>query len=170
MADLSDRNTDVSIHDNATNAAVTTTAGIGSKVLLDVNATVSGDESPTKYQLLTDYDATGTSVTTADTELFSYTGIGVLSFVAVSSGTSSLWEVIINIDGTERIRISMADLGSNLGLNSGTTPIWVGTANKEFRYHPTPEIGFTTSFSVEARATSGTQSLTHLVLYKEKVS
>ena len=172
MADIINPTTNVSLYgsdnDPDISAAVTTTT-TGPKTMLDVNAVVSGDESPTKYQLLSDYDATGTSVTTADTELFGYLGVGVLSFITIRSSSSSLYEVIINIDGTERLRISMAALGSNIGLTSGEgVPIWVGTANKEFHYHPTPEIGFTTGFSIEARATSGTQTLTHLILYKEK--
>ena len=170
MADINDYTQNVSIHDETSDVAVITTTS-GSKVLLDVNATVSNDESPTKYQLLSDYDATGTSITTSDTELFSYSGVGVISFIAITNATTSNYEVIINVDGTERLRINMSDLGSVLGLTGGTVePIWTQTANKQFRYHPTPEIGFTTGFSIEARATTGTTTVTHLVLYKEKTT
>lgn len=170
MADINDYSQNVSIHDETSDAAVTTSDLGGGRRGLDVNATVSNDESPTRYQLEADYEATGTSVATTDTTLFSYTGVGVISFIAVSSSTTSNFEVIINVDGTERLRISMSDLGSDIGLTSGDTPIWVATANKQFRYHPTPEIGFTSSFSVEARYTlaTGTTDLTHLILYKEK--
>ena len=171
MADITDYSQNVSIHDESNDAAVTTTTS-GSKVLLDVNATVSNDESPTKYQLLTDYDVTGTIVTSAsDAELFSYTGVGVVSFIAVTCATSASWEIVINTDSTERLRITMGALGNTLGLTgTGGEPIWTQTANKQFRYHPTPELGFKTSFSVEAKATGANVTLTHLVMYKEKVS
>ena len=168
MADRNNRQAEVSLWGPSNKQLTSTT--IGGKELLDVNATVSNDESPTKYQLLTDYDATGTSVTTTDTELFSYSGIGVVSFIAVTNATTSNWEVVINVDGTERFRITMSDLGSTLGLTDGYAPIWTQTANKQFRYHPTPEIGFTTGFSVEGRATTGSTTLSHLILYKEKVA
>jgi hypothetical protein len=172
MADLNDRSTDVSIHNEATDAAVTTTTD-GAKERLDVDVTgsvtITDNESPTRYQLKSSYDTTGTALNTStDTELFSFTGEGVIDLIAVNSLTSSSWAIVINVDGTERVRITMADLGSNLGLTNSDYDIVAETANKQFRYHPT-SIGFTTSFSVEAKATTGTPSVNYLVLYRERI-
>jgi len=66
MADINDRTQNVSLHDEVSDSAVTTTVD-GSKLRLDVNAsaTITNNESPTKYQLKTDYDATGDTITSA---------------------------------------------------------------------------------------------------------
>lgn len=169
MADRGNRQAEVTPFGPGNKQITSTT--YGAKELLDVNATVSGDESPTKYQLLSDIEyTTATTVTTAaDVTLFTYSGVGVLTFIAVTNATSSNYEVAVFVDGTERLRTTMTGLGSTLGLTDGSTPIWVQTANKQFRYHPTPEIGFTTSFSIKAKATVGSQDLYHMILYKEKV-
>jgi hypothetical protein len=175
MADLNDLTQNVSIHNDTTDADVTTTTD-GSKERLDVSVqdnidvTVTDSESPTRYQLKSDYDATGVSLNTStDTELYSFTGSGVIDLIAVNSLTSANWEVALSIDGTERIRISMADLGSNLGLTNSAYDIVAETANKQFRYHPI-EVGFTTSFTVEAKATVGTPNVKHLVLFRERTA
>lgn len=173
MADLNDRSTNVSIHNESTDDAVTTTTD-GSKVRLDTSGTVTieNNESPTKYQLKSDVDyTTGSSLNTStDTTLVTYSGDGVVSFIAVTNPTTSNFEVAIETDGTERLRLTMSGLGSTLGL-TGTSgePIWTQTANKQFRYHPTPELGFSTSFTVKAKATVSTTTVYHMVLYKERV-
>ena len=168
MADISDLTQNISIHDDASDVAVTTTTD-GAKVLLDVNATVSNDESPTKYQLKTDYDATGTSVASSpDTTLYTFSGQGVIDLVAVNSTTSSSWGVDILVDGTSRLRITMSDLGSALGLTNAAFDVVAETANKQFRWHPS-QIGFTTSFTIKAWATGSTVTLNHLIMYREKV-
>lgn len=169
MADLTDLTQNVSLHDEVTDDAVTTTVD-GSKVLLDVAAVVTDSEAPTKFQLKTSYDTTGTSLNTStDTQLFTFSGSGLIDLIAINSATSSAWEVIIKIDGTERIRITMTDLGTNLGLTNSDYEMVAETANKQFRYHPSA-IGFTTSFTVLAKATTGTPSVNYMVLYREKTT
>lgn len=164
MADINDLSKDVSIHNETTNAAVTTTTD-GAKERLDVSSAISSD--PTQYSLKFDYDATGDTVGTTDVELFSFTGSGLLDFVGLTSG-SSTYEAIIKIDGTERLRITMADLGSALSLSNATNvPIWADTANKNFRFHPSTGLGFSTSFSVWARSTTGSNTIKHITLYRE---
>lgn len=139
------------------------------RLAVDANATIVNNESPTRYQLKTDYDTTGDALNTStDTELFSYTGDGVLDFISVA-GSNPSYEIAIEIDGTERIRISMADLGSTLGLSNATNvDMWVETANKNFRYRPS-EVGFTTGFKVYAKATSTpSPTVYHLIFYRER--
>ena len=175
MGDLNDQTQNVSIYPEGSTAPITSTAD-GAKQRLDVeiqdDATISitSDESLTKFTLRSDYDATGVTLNTStDTELFSFTGSGVIDLIAVNSTTSSAWEVAIEIDGTERIRISMADLGSNLGLTDSAFDISALTANKQFRYHPA-QVGFQTSFTIYAKATTATPNVRHMVMYREKVT
>ena len=168
MSDLNDLTQNISIHDEVSEAAVTTTT-VGSKVYLDTATTVVNNESPTKYQLKTDYDATGVSVASSpDTTLYTYSGSGVIDLVAVNCTTSSAWGVDIIIDGTSRLRIAMSDLGSNLGLTNSDFAVVAETANKQFRWRPT-QIGFTTSFTIKAYATGSTVTLAYLIMYREKV-
>lgn len=170
MGDISDKTLDVNIWDDAKGKAVSIITD-GSVERLAVSANISNNESPTKYQLRTDYDATGDSVTTAaDVTLYTFTGSGVIDFIGVYDSTSSNFEVAIFIDGTERIRIGMGALGTDLGMAAAGIPIYTETANKAFRYVP-QEVGFTTSFEVKAKAlVSGTRTLKHIVLFREKVA
>ena len=169
MADIDDFTQNISIHDDTSDAAVTTTT-VGSKVYLDTASTIVNNESPTKYQLKTDYDATGDSVASSpDTTLYTYSGAGVIDLVAINCTTSSSWGVDIIIDGTSRLRITMTDLGGNLGLTNSDFAVAAETANKQFRWRPT-QIGFTTSFTIKAFATGATVTLAHLIMYREKVT
>lgn len=145
--------------------------GTYERLACDVYGSVSidYDESPTRYQLKSNYNASGTSVASSpDTTLYTYTGQGVIDLVAVNCLTSANWGVDIIIDGTSRLRISMPDLGSSLGLTSVGFDVVVETANKQFRWHP-QQIGFTSSFAINAYATGTTVTLNHLVLFRERV-
>jgi len=175
MADIGDLTQNVSLHNDSTDAAVTTTTD-GAKELLDVNVetgniSVTSDDSPTKYQLQSDFDATGVALNTStDTTIYTYSGDGVLDFVAVTGGNSN-FEVTLKMDGTERIRITMAELAA-IGLSNATNvEVWAETANKNFRYHPHSPLGFATSFTILAKATGAPiPTVTHLVLFREKVA
>ena len=173
MADINDPTINVNIWDDAKTKSVDVlNDGSYNRLAVDAAATIVNNESPTRYQLKSDIDyTTGSSlVTGSDTTIATYTGDGVLSFIAITNPTTSNYEVAIEVDGTERLRITMSGLGSTLGLTGSTNePIWTQTANKQFRYHPTPELGFTTSFSILARATVGSTTVYHAVLYKERV-
>jgi len=173
MADLNDLTTDVNIWNDDKTKAVTVTTD-GAKQRLDVeiqdDATISitNDESLTKFQLKTNYNATGTSVASSpDTTLYTFSGAGVIDLVAINSSVSSAWGVDIFVDGTSRFRITMAALGSTLGLTSVGFDVVAETANKEFRWHP-QQIGFTTSFTIKAFATNSTVTLNHLIMFREK--
>ena len=166
MSDLNDRTQNVSIHDDTTDDAVTTTVD-GSKRRLDVST--PNETNPTLYKLETDYDATGVTVTSTDTEIFSFTGAGIIDFIALA-GSAATYEVIITVDGEEKIRITVADIGSNLGLSAiggGNLPIWVETANKNFRFNPNSGLGFSSSFTIEARATGSNVNIAHLIIFRE---
>lgn len=172
MADLSDQTTDVNIWNDAKTKAVgVETDSLGkNRLLTEGTVTIANNESPTKYQLKTDYDAVGDLLTSAaDVVLFSYIGDGTLNFVAVTNATSSNYEVAIEIDGTERLRITMNNLGSVLGLISGSTPFWTETANKAFRFRPYEGVGFTTGFRILAKATGSNTTVTHFTMFKERV-
>jgi len=173
LSDIRNPTTNVSLYggDNESDLskAVTVTT-VGAKTYLDIAATIVNNESPTRYQLKTDYDATGDLLTSAaDVVLYSFTGNGVIDYVGVSNATTSNYLIAIEIDGTERIRINMSDLGSVLGMTSGSTPFWTETANKLFRYNPTSEVGFATSFRILARATGANTTVTHFVAYRERI-
>jgi hypothetical protein len=172
MADLTDKTGDISIWDEAKTKAVDViTDDLGkNRLQTEGTVTIANNESPTKYQLKTDYDAVGDLLTSAsDTVLYSYTGDGTLNFVSVSNANSSNYEIAIEIDGTVRIRINMNDLGSVLGLVGGSTPFWCETANKNFRFRPYEGVGFTSGFRVLARATGANTTVTHMTMFKERV-
>jgi len=173
MADLNDYTQNVNIWNDEKTKSVTVTTD-GSKERLDVNVagavSIDYDESPTKYQLKTDFDADGTSVASSpDTTLFTYSGSGVMDLVSVNCLTSSNWGIDIEIDGTSRLRITMSELGSDLGLTDGNFDVVSQTANKQFRWHPS-QIGFTTSFTIKAFATGSTVTLNHLIMFRERVT
>lgn len=167
MADDPNYTQDVTIMANDGTKPVSITT-VGSKNLLDVNAS----SDPTQYSPEFDYDATGDVVTSAsDATLFTFTGAGVIDFVAVTCATSSSWEIIVDIDGSEKFRMTMNDLGSVIGLTgTGQESIYTATANKQFRWVPQGRAGFTTSFAVKARATGANVTLYHLTMYRELVS
>lgn len=164
MADLAGTG-DVTIkNDDGTKIVSVITDGSVERLAVD-----SRDRPATYYQLKTSIGTTGTSVSTTDVTLYTYTGAGVIDFISVSDATSSAYEVAIFIDGTERFRISMSDLGTTLGLTNGDSVMWASTANKVFEYRPSA-IGFTTSFALKARATTGTRTLYHMVLFREETT
>jgi len=164
----------ITLASNDGNKKVTITTD-DDKERLDVNAKIDGgvaivsDESPTKYQLKTNYNTSGTVVTTDDTLLFQFTGQGVIDLVAVNCLTSSGWGVVLMVDYVERLRITMADLGNSLGLTNSDFDIVTETANKQFRWNPT-QIGFKERFSIYAYATGANVNLNHLIMFREKTS
>lgn len=168
MADIADKTQNVNIcsDDDTKKVDVITD---GSLNRLAVDAAISSDDSPTKYTLGVDYDSTGVLVGTSDVSLFSYSGTsGVIDFIAAVAG-SSTYEIAIYTDGVQRFRITMDDLGSQLGLaNATNVPLWVETANKNFRWHPPTQVGFQNSFEVKARSTTGSNTIKHLILYRTK--
>jgi len=132
---------------------------------------ISDSESATKYQMKTYFDAIGLTLnTTTDDILFSTTGTGTLDFIAIT-GSNANFEITIEVDGTERIRITMAELAS-IGLSNATNvPFWAETANKNFRYSPNIPVGYTTGFKVLAKST-GTPlaSVENLIMYRERIT
>jgi len=169
MADTNDPTQNVTIWNNAKSKNVSTiTDGATERLAVDASATIVDNESPTKYQLKTDYDATGVALNTStDTLLYTFSGEGVIDLIAVNSTTSSAWLVDIFVDGTSRIRISMADLGTALGLTNSDFDIVAETANKQFRYHPS-SVGFSTSFAVYARSVTATPTVRHFIAFRER--
>jgi hypothetical protein len=167
MSDINDDTMNSTLYDELGNAV---TVVLGTKNKLAVDATISGDESPTLYQDRVHKDIPGQVVTTAaDVVLYTFTGApGLVDFIAVSSGNQN-YEVALKVDGIERWRFTMADLNA-VGLSNATNvPVWAENANKNFRYRPFSGSGFSTSFEIIGRATVGTQTLAHVVIYREKV-
>ena len=93
---------------------------------------------------------------------------GKVAFIAIA-GSNASFEIAIKIDGVETSRITMAELGSGLGLSNATNvPIWVETANKNFRFHPTEAVDFTSSFEVISKATgTPTPTVNWVVMWRE---
>jgi len=170
MGDITDKTLDINIWNDEYTKKVSVITD-GSIERLAIDGTITSDDSPTKYQLKTDFDATGDTLGTgADTTLSTFTGAGVLDFIAVTAPTSSNFLVALVVDGVERFRINMAELGTDLGLTAGTTPMWTETANKAFRFYPQDPMGFTMGFSVIGRSTVGSVLVKHITMYREKVA
>ena len=176
MADINDLTQNVNLWNDDKSKSVTVTTD-GAKERLDCNIDgssiiVSDSESATKYQMRTDFDAVGDILNVStDVVLHEVTGqSGTLDFVAVT-GTNSNFEIAVEVDGTERIRISMTELGA-IGLaNATNVPFWAEVALKNFRYSPNIPVGYITGFRILALATkSPLPTVTHLTLYRERVS
>lgn len=121
---------------------------------LAVDSNVEGGVSLQRFLGEVTFDISGIALNiSTDTSLISQSGNGQLDFICIA-GSNSSYEVILKIDGVEKFRIDMDDLGSDLGLSNATNvPVWVETANKNFRFHPTVPMDFTTSFEILAKAT-----------------
>jgi hypothetical protein len=153
MGDLNDPTKNVTLYDENGNQV-----GLildGSIYRLAVDADITGGN----FQLVPftpefHYSVAGTALNeSTDTSLRSETSTGKIDFVAIV-GSNANFEVVIKIDGSEVLRISMADLGT-LGLSNATNvPLWAETANKNFRYSPKQGVDFTTSYEILAKATS----------------
>jgi hypothetical protein len=165
LADLNDQTANISIHDETSDAAVTTTID-GSKIRLDVDT--AAESNPTLYTLEFDEDSTGSTVTSAsDVDLVSVTGSGLIDFIRVASGSSG-YEIALEIDSVERVRLTMAEIGNDFALSNATNvQIWVDTANKNFGFNPSEGVGYSTNFKVIAKATGSDVTLKHLVQYRE---
>jgi len=146
--------------------AVTVTTD-GAKERLDVTLGTTAEFQLRAWVPLIDFDATGVSLNTSTWDtLLTITGEGKLDFIACVGG-SSLYRVRVTVDGTEAFDIAMSDLNA-IGLaNATNVPMWAETANKNFRYHPQTEVDFQTSLLVEAKSTSATPNLKHLITYRE---
>jgi len=174
MSDQNDLTTNVTLYDEAGNPVDIILDGSIYRLACDVTGSeiiVSDSESATKYQMQTDYDAVGTTLNTSTDEvLFSTTGTGTLDFVAIT-GSNANFQIAIEVDGTERIRITMAQL-SAIGLSNATNvPFWAEVANKNFRYSPNIPVGYTASFRILAKATGAPlATVDHLVMYRERIA
>ena len=126
-------------------------------------------EAPDRYQLESQYDADGVqTLYGTDTSLVYHEGKGRLDFIAIT-GSNSNYLVDILVNGTSRLRITMSDLASEIGLSlSGNVDIWAEVASKNFRYKPTA-VGYGTSFEIKVAATQSNQRpvLTYLVLWRD---
>lgn len=163
-----DQAKNVEIVNTANDKSVTISTN-GSREELDVNL---GDTFSFQLQAFPpkfDFSVSGTSLNTStDTSLKSVTSTtGKIDFIAIAASLAT-YEVIIKIDAVEVLRIKMSELGSDVGLaNATNVPLWVETANKNFRYSPKQGVDFTDSFEVLAKAVSGTPSVNWLVSYRE---
>ena len=173
MSDQNDLTTNVTLYDESGNPVGLILDGSTYRLACNMDGSeviISDSESATKYQMQTDYDAVGVALNQAtDTVIFSDTGTGTLDFVAIT-GSNANFQIAIEIDGTERIRISMAQLAA-IGLSNATNvPFWAEVANKNFRYSPNIPAGYTTGFRVLAKAVSAQlPTVDHLILYRERI-
>ena len=91
-----------------------------------------------------------------ESTLFSVSDVGKLDFIAIS-GSRSDYVVILEVDAIEVMRISMSQLGSDLGLSAqagAVLPIYTTTANKNFRMLFAEGADFSTSFAIKVIKTS----------------
>jgi len=168
MSDINDLTQNVNIWNDAKSKSVTVTTD-GAKERLDVEATiVGGTFTLTAFTPKVDFDVSDTVLNTStDTTLLTFSGTGKIDFIAIEGSVSS-YEVTIEIDSTEIVRIKMSELGSGLGLSNATNvPLWVETANKRFRLHSQSGDDFLTNFTIKAKAVSGSPTVNWLVKYRE---
>lgn len=160
MSDLNKRSADVSIHNSTTDAAVDT-VNDGTYERLAVDANVSGGIVIAQREPYFDYSVTSVNLTNGvDYSVKSVTAKGTIDFIQILCKNAS-YETVIKIDGTERIRISQADLGT-IGLlssNSTNIPIYAASASKIFSFLPPSPDDFATSFEVIVQATSAGNSI-----------
>jgi hypothetical protein len=169
MADLNDLTQNVNIWNDDKSKSVTVTTD-GAKERLDVAASIEGGS----FQLqpfipLFDFSVADIALNTStDTSLFSESGhAGKIDFISIA-GSISTWEVVIKVDTVEILRIPMSQLGSDLGLSNATNvPLWVETANKNFRFSPDEGVDFTDNFEVLAKAITGSPTVNWLVNHRD---
>lgn len=170
MADQNDPTRNVTLYDEAGNVVALILDGSIYRLAVDANIT-GGNFQLQPFTPLFDYSVADTATNTStDTSLLSESGHrGKLDFIAVA-GSNSSYEVVIKIDGSEILRINMSDLGSDIGLaNATNVPLWVETANKNFRFSPDEGVDFTTSFELLVKATaSPTPTVNWLVNHRDE--
>ena len=154
-----DQTKNVAIHDDTstetTPKPVTTTID-GAKRRLDVNANIQGSVTIEQSSPRWNYSVTTVPLTSGvDTSVFLLSGIGFIDFIQVVCKNSS-YQGIILVDGVERLRIPMTDLGTIGLLSSNSTgiPIYAASASKIFSLHPNQPFSFETSFELKVQATS----------------
>ncbi len=171
MADTNDLTQNVTLFNNAKSKNVTVITD-GSNERLAVDSFVSNSVGVKSHQPKAIVDVTGTATNTStDISLGGFTGRGELAFIAVA-GSNSNYEIAIEVDGVEEFRATMSNIGTDLGLANGTNvPVWVETANKNFRLHPNSPVGFTTNFEIFAKATTTpVATLKWVITYGEEES
>lgn len=138
---------------------------------LAVDAQVTSNINTTLYKTKVPYDNNYVHVYDVDLELFSIVGAGKLDFISIS-GNNSYYEVAIEIDGVEIIRITMSNLGSYLNLTShnANLPIWVESSNRIFRWQDMTGTDFTSSFKLKVKRVLGSHTtIKWLLKYREKI-
>ena len=170
MGDVNDPTENVTLYDENGNAVELILTGGIYRLAVDADIT-GGNFQLTPFTPVFDFSVADTALNTStDTSLLLVTDVGKIDFIEIA-GNSSNYEFILKIDGNEKIRITMGQLGSDLGLSNATNvPIWVETANKNFRYSPKQGVDFTTSFEVLAKATTGTPTVNWLVNHRTQGS
>ena len=163
-----DRTDNVSIANSDNSKIVDIITDVNDKERLAVQAIIEGGSfqlSP--FTPVFDFSVAGISLNTStDTSLLLITDEGKIDFIAIASSSAN-FEAVIKIDGTEVLRIKMSELGSDIGLSNATNvPLWVETANKNFRYSPDEGVDFTTSFEILAKALTGTPTVNWLVNHR----
>lgn len=136
---------------------------------INVEANITGGTFQLRpYVPYTSFNSSGVSINSTEwTNLLSITGTpGKIGFIACAASTSN-YRVRLTIDTLVVFNLAMSDLNF-IGLsNAVNVAIWAETALKNFRYHPRTEADFTDSVSVDAMTTTGTDTLTYLISYRE---
>lgn len=169
MSELNDQTHNITLYDELGNPV--TIVNDDGVYRLSVDANVTGGIRISKFIPKNEADVSGITLSTSvDTELVAVTGAGKIDFIAIA-GTNSNFEVAVEVDGNEVQRLSMTEIGSDLGLANGTNvPFWVETANKNFRFHPNEGVDFATSFKVIVKATTTPlPDVNFIVSYREEL-
>jgi len=112
----------------------------------------------------------------SDTSIFSFSGEGAIQAIMVSFSSKQV-EMVLDIDGTEVLRIDVDDLGNsgeyNLGDVSLSGPFnlrTAGSAESIIIDFGGILASFATSFEISALETSGSlNTKSHIVIYREAV-
>jgi hypothetical protein len=154
-----DETKDVALHGNdsvSTDPKPITYTEASGKRRLDVNAAITGEVTLASSLPRWDYSATSVGLTNGvDYDVLTI-GPGVTGFVDFIQiiCKNSNYEIAIEIDGTEQLRISQGDLGT-IGLlnsNSTTVPLYAASASKIFTVHPNQPFHFADELHVIVQA------------------
>jgi hypothetical protein len=173
MADLNDPTINVNLWNDDKSKSVTVTTD-GPKERLDVNANIEGSVTISTTQPRWDYSVSTIPLTDGvDTSVFLIpaTTIGFIDFVQIICKNSN-FSVILIIDGTEELRISMSDLGSIGLLSSNSTgiPLYAASASKIFSLHPFQPFNFQSSFELQVVASSSGNNVDgYMITWREQI-
>ncbi len=163
MADIDDKSSDVSIHDEATHDPVTTTV-VGSKRGLDINVTnqdlIVGPGTSIRYDEMTNDQTIGTTYS----NVYNSTTAGKVFSIYMRLEDIN-FDIKIIVDGTTIVDgINVADLKNNYKMDSGAFSqlprfLYIIDGGKGVAFEFPNAAIFSTSFTIQLKHSTGSKNL-----------